>query len=188
MMPPIELRLPSMLNRYTLLAVLLALAAYAVALYLQPDDAPAGVSVAAQPAPELKRAKTAPLKLDTIQAHAPHVKRDLQLPAAVQADAKQHVIASSRTANDERRHTVTTLVDAETGAVTSYDRVEPQPWLAVNTRSEVGVFYGIKSGDPVLRLHAKQDLLQVKALRIGIVGTLDSDADYFVGIGAAARW
>lgn len=188
-MEPVVLPKTSLLfNRFTLAALLLAGLVYGGLWYFHAPAVPAGVTTAAQTAPELKRDAAAPLKLGSIQAHAPRAKRTLQLPAAVQADADQHVIAASRTANDERQHTITTLVDAQTGEVTSYDRVEPLPWVTVNTKSEVGVFYGIKSGSPVLRLQGRQDLLQLKAMHVGVVGTLDSDATFFVGIGASARW
>ena len=92
------------------------------------------------------------------------------------------------TANDERQHTVTTVINTETGVPETFDRVEPLPWVAVNTKTQVGVFYGVKQGTPVARLQAEQEFLQIKALHFGAIGSLDSDATYFAGVGVWARW
>lgn len=177
--------------RLLMLLVLAALIAAGVTAYFRykPFDAPPGVHMDARPAAAVARAETQPLILDfPLRVYAPAVKKKLDLPAAVQQDAARHVVASTLTAADERRHTVTTVLDAETGEFGSYDRAEPLPWIAVNTRSQVGVFYGIKGGAPVLRLQGQQEFLQVKAAHLGAVGTLDSDGAYFVGVGAWARW
>lgn len=176
------------LNRYLVAAVLLGLGIYAAAWYFKPAAIPPGVTLDAKAAPAVSREKTAPVAVGKVQAYAPAAKKKLKLPATVQLDSAKHVVASSLTVNDERRHTVTTVLDTGTGEFSSYDRAEPLPWVSVNTKSQVGVFYGIKGGAPVLRLQAQQEFLQIKAVRLGAVGTLDGDAAYFVGVGAWARW
>lgn len=179
------------MNRYALtaLGVFLAFGATALYFHFKPDPAPPGIHMPATPAPELKREETIPVQVaEPIRVYKPAVKKKLKLPPAVQADAGQHVVASTKTANDERQHTVTTTLNTSTGEFTSYDRAEPLPWLAVNTKSQVGIYYGLKRGEQITRLEGRQELLQIKAVHIGATATLDSDGETFVGIGAWARW
>lgn len=153
------------------------------------NPAPPGIQMPATPAKEVAKEETIPVQVaEPVQVYKPATKAKLKLPKPVIEDAAQHVVSSSKTVNDERQHTITTTLDTSTGAFTSYDRAEPLPWLSVNTKSQVGVFYGIKGGDPVLRLQAQQEFLQIKAVHLGVVGTVDSDSTYFVGAGAWARW
>lgn len=171
------------------LGVSLGLGIAALYLHFKPVPAPVGVTLDAKPAPELKKESTVPVIVAApIQVYRPAVKKKLTLPAHVQADTNTHVVASSKTANDERQHTITTTLDTTTGQFATHDRTDPLPWVSVNTKSEVGVFYGIKDGDQVLRLQARQELLQVKAVHVGVTSTIDSDGSYFVGAGAWARW
>lgn len=176
-----------------LAALLLALSLLsgAVVLYFhfKPAPMPPGIHLPATQAPELKREETIPVQVaEPIQVYKPAVKKKLKLPPVVQANPEQHVVASTRTPNDERQHTVTTTLDTSTGEFTSYDRAEPLPWLAVATKTQVGLFYGLRGREQIIRLQAQQELLQVKAVRIGATATLDSDGETFVGVGAWARW
>lgn len=171
-----------------LLVLVVASAGYAAFWYSRAPDTPPGVTVEARPAPEVAKEATAPLQIEFVKVFGPEVKKKLKLPTPVQIDDTQHVVASTRTPSDERSHTVTTVLDTTTGDFISYDRAEPLPWVSVNTRSQAGVFYGIKSGAPVLRLQVQQEFLQVKAVHLGVVGTVDSDASFFVGAGAWMRW
>lgn len=178
------------MNRYLVLALALFVTIGATALYFRfkPAPMPPGVHMPATPAPELKREETAPLIVDFVKAYKPAAKKKLKLPPAAQADAALHVVASTRTPSDERSHTVTSVLDTRTGEFTTYDRVEPLPWLAVSTKSQVGMYYGLKRGEQVIRLEGRQELLQIKAVRVGATATLDSDGETFVGVGAWARW
>ena len=172
-----------------LLIVLAFVAGAAVYFAFKPDQAPPGVHNTATPAPEVAKVPTERVEIvPPIQVYKPAAKKKLKLPEPVQQDAAQHVIASSKTANDERQHTITTVIDANTGNATTYDRVDPLPWIAVNTKSEVGLYYGYRGGEQVVRLQGKQELLQVKALHLGAIATADSDGETFVGAGLWARW
>lgn len=174
--------------------ILIALAFVgAVWLYFAalPLPAPAGVHLPAAPAPELAGLAPQPLRIELVKVFAPEAKKKLKLPKAVQQDAGKHVVASTRTPADERSHTVTTVLDAATGEFASYDRAEALPWVAVATKSQVGAFYGFKNGEPTLRVQAQQELLQLKALRLGATASVDVNrdgVDSFVGVGAWARW
>lgn len=182
-----------MINRDTVLALVTgAVLAHGIAWYNRPASIPPGVTVEAKPAAEVRNETRVDVAVKPpIKAYAPGVKGKLKLPQSVISDDAKHVIASSKTANDERPHTVTTVVDSGTGEVTTYDRTDPLPWLAVNTKSEVGVFYGLKNGEQALRVEGRQELLQVKALHAGVVGTVDATrqgVDGFIGAGVWARW
>lgn len=171
--------------------LVVALVGYAVLWYSHTPDTPPGVTVEATPAPEVAKEPTTPLQVEFVKVFSPEAKKKLKLPAPVQTDATQHVVASTKTPNDERQHTVTTVLNSGTGEFTTYDRAEPLPWITVNTKSQVGVFYGIKDGDPTLHLQAQQEFLQVKAVHVGATASADiqsSSVDFFVGIGAWARW
>lgn len=176
-------------NTFTAVALGIVVMTVAAVLFFRPSDAPPGIHMEANPAPELKREETIPVQVaEPIQVYKPAVKKKLRLPKAVVEDVKQHVVASSKTSNDERQHTITTTLDTSTGEFTSYDRVDPLPWVAVNTKTELGLFYGLKGGDQIIRLQGQQTLLQVKAIRVGATATLDSDGEAFAGVGAWARW
>lgn len=166
---------------------------YGVSLYLKPADIPAGIVVDATPAPEvMKEDKIEVAVKPPVKVYKPAVKRSLKLPENITTDAAQHVIASSKTANDERQHTITTVINQHTGEVQSFDRAEPLPWVAVNTKSEVGIYYGLKSGEPALRIEGRQELLQVKYVHVGAIASADMTrsmgTDGFIGVGAWARW
>lgn len=178
------------LRDYALVIVAVA-AAGVLGFSLRPQPAPTGIYVEAPPAPPVAKIEREPVKVDAVQAYKPAAKKKLKLPAAVQTDPAQRVVAATRTPDDERAHTVTTVLDTATGEFTSYDRAEPEPWLAVDTKSEVGVFYGYKDGQPAIRVDGRQTLLQVKQLRIGAVATADATPgkiDTFIGVGAWMRW
>lgn len=181
----------STLRTSVLLVLIAALGAWAYS-YFTRAPAPVGVQLSARVAPEVAREKTVPTFVTVpLQLYKPAVKKKLKLPDAVQLDAAKSVVASARTPDDERPHTVTTVLDTSTGKFSSYDRAEPLPWIAVNTKSEVGVFYGFKNGEQAVRVQGQQEFLQIKALHLGAVASADiapGGIDTFVGVGAWARW
>jgi hypothetical protein len=72
-------------------------------------------------------------------------------------------------------------------------RTDPLPWFAMSSRGGVGMYAGIKNGEPAVRLQARQELFSVKALRFEGIATIDQPisgpgTDYFVGLGAEYRW
>jgi hypothetical protein len=151
-------------------------------------DAPRPPQVVANTAPVVAKVGTqeiSPIKVITFK---PEAKAKTRLPRAVQADPKQHVTAATQVEPSERPQLVTTVLDEDTGESTTYVVEEPRPWLGVRNRGEVVLAYGVKQEGTVARLHARQELLQIKALGAGVVGSIDSDGDYFVGIGASYRW
>lgn len=180
------------IEEYAVVAAVLAGLYWAWAWYTDAPEIPAGVTVEATQATEVKREQpTEIIKPPQIKAYKAAVKRGLKLPTAIADDKDQHVIASSKTPNDERPHTITTVINQQTGEVQTFDRTDPLPWFDVKTKSEIGVYYGMKSGEPTVRIEGRQELLQIKAVHVGAIATADmmrGQMDTFVGIGAWARF
>lgn len=116
-----------------------------------------------------------------VQAYRPAVKAKFNLPAEALGNVNEQVLSASTIKADSRPHTVITTLDTATGEVKSYDRPDPLPWLAPGQQGAIGVAYGYKNGLQVGRLYARQDLVQVKALHAGAMGTLDTDGEWFAG-------
>jgi hypothetical protein len=172
-------------------ALVLAGVASGAWLYFKPQPVPPGVHVEARPSKFVEDVDKTPVVIERIVVYKPEAKEELKLPETVKADDKKHVVAATTTPNDERQHTVTTIVDSATGKFTTYDRVEPLPWIGVTTKSEVGAYLGLKDGQPAVRVEGRQEVLQIKSVRIGAIASADvtqSGVDSFVGIGAWARW
>jgi len=142
----------------------------------------------ATPAPALKAIEKTTIAPPTVQVYAPRAKAKLKLPASVQADAAVHVLAASQVRADERPHTLITTLNESTGAVETVDRADPLPWLAPETRGEMGISYGLRDGTPMGRLSLRQNLVQIKSVRLGAVATLDQDGRWYAGVGAFYRW
>jgi len=136
-----------------------------------------------------------PLKTRVVQAYAPALKQTAALPAEVQADPAQVIIATAAVAASDEPHSVITTMNTDTGIATSYLRHEPAPWLSADTRTEIALLAGFKSADfsgsglaPVTRLSIRQNLLAIKTTRLAAVATLDSDGSWFAGAGLHYRF
>lgn len=166
--------------------------AFALWLWLAPKPAPVGAHVEATPAKEVRRIGKESIETAPVQVYKPAAKEKLELPAVVKSSPTAHVVAATTTPNDERQHTVTTVLDSSTGEFTTFTRAEPLPWVAVSTKSEVGAYLGLKNGEPALRVEGRQELLQIKAVRIGARASADltqsGHVDTFIGVGAHVRW
>ena len=175
------------------LLVLAALSVY----YFLPRTAPAvvGETRIAAPAREVVLEPKAAVQVAAgVKAYRPAVKTKLRLPEAVVANAAEHVISTAKVPNDDRPHTVTTTLNVDTGESTSYVRTDPLPWMAKNFSGEFGMYAGYKNGGPAVRLQARQSVLDIKAVRFGVVGSVDQSfqgaatPEFFVGVGAWYRW
>ena len=145
----------------------------------------------ARTAPEVAAVPTVAVPVPAgVQAYPEAVKRKLKLPRAVADDSRQKVIAASKVAPSERPHTITTVIDAETGKVQTFDRTDPLPWVAYSSKGAAGVYYGLKHGEQIVRLQVRQDIVRVKALSLGVMASVDSgtQSGAFVGAGVEYRW
>ena len=144
--------------------------------------------VIATPAPQVATVPTVTIQPAQVRVLAPSAKRKLALPAAVQADAQQHVAAATRVDPGIRPVTVTSVLDADTGEITTYTREEPLPWLATTRRGEIGLAYGLRSGQQTGRLYLHQGLVDLKTLRLNGIAHLDQDGQWFAGVALAYRY
>jgi hypothetical protein len=151
-------------------AILIVFAALAWYFY---DGKASPDAVIATPSKEVKDLPKAsvpikkPLK---VYSGGSKLKDKLGLPADVTQNDAKHVIAST-TVNCDQPHTITTVIDAETGESQTYDQPAPRPWLARNDQSKVGVYAVFKNGTPTLSLQGRRGLFSVKSLDfVGVAG------------------
>lgn len=179
------------MNRYWphLLAAALGIAFAAAYIAFKPVPAPPGIHMPATPAPEVAKVELEPLIIDIpLKVYKPAAKKKLKLPDHIQADAKQHVVASTRTAPDERPHTVTTVLDSGTGEFHTYDRVDQLPWLEVSTRRHFGAYIGAMNGEQAIAVTARQEALRIKGMKveaIAIGAMSQAERLGFVGVGVS---
>ncbi len=126
----------------------------------------------------------------TIEAYTPKIKNKLKLPESVQKDDNISVIATADTPRDDRPYIASALLNRTTGIGEIAFTPQPYPWLALNRRAALGLAYGIKDDSDgfVTRIHGRLDLLQVKRLHAGLLGSVDSDGDWYVGGSVEMRW
>lgn len=158
-----------------------------IVLSLNPPHKPDTVAQPATPALRVSPTLTVPTAPVKVYDHK--VKKKLKLPPTKETE---QVIAATRVQESPRPQTVTTVLDTATGETRSFVKAEPYPWFAVEPRGEVRLMVGAKlEGTRVreaVRLGATYDVIRVKALTVGVSGTLDSDGDAFVGVGVSYRW
>lgn len=164
---------------------------------MRPEPGPVNVAVPAAPAREVAKTPKveAPVAFKSVKAYPKSVKPKLGLPADVQADDNKMVIEASKLPADDRTQTVAVVIDLETGEAETFVRPDPLPWIAFNYTGDAGLYLGLKSGVPTLRLAARQSLLTVKVVHFGVNGTIDQPlwnpqipAAVFVGGGAWGEW
>lgn len=179
------------MSEYLVAVAIVVAGAFGLAWYLKVQGIPPGITVEAKPASEVKHETKVEIPVRKVKVYKPAAKAKLKLPDAAIWDKGQHVIASSKIANDDRPHTITTTINATTGETMTYDRIDPLPWLAVNTKSEIGLYAGIKRGETAMKLEGKQEIMQIKAIHLGAIASVDamrSGTDSFVGVGVWGRW
>ena len=123
---------------------------------------------------------------EKIEVYKGEAKKKLPIPQEKKDDPASHVAAATETPADGHKHTITTVINADTGEVDTYDHKEPLPWLSAEKTSEIRLDYGIKGHpypQPVIRISFRADLIQIKSLHFGINTTLDFDGEYFAGGG-----
>lgn len=176
------------------LILLAAVAAFAW-LYWQKinETPPVGVAVEAKPAPEVAKIDKEVVAVPHVVAYKPEAKKKLNLPQDVQADKAKAVTSATKVKADIRPTIVTTVVDTETGETTSYTTRTKLPWVAIDTRGEAGFVLGYRSGEPTVRFEARQALFDIKAVKVGVVGSYDQPlgggrSDAMIGVGAWYRW
>jgi hypothetical protein len=176
---------------YALAVLALVLAGWITYLYLKTPDYAGKVDIAI-PAKELAGLPKLTVPVKEVQVYAAPAKKKLSLPKAVIDNDKQQVIASSKIKPSDNPHTVTTVLNTDTGASETYVRTDPLPWLAYTSSGGIGAYYGFKNGEQAIRIQARQDFIQVKAIRFSVIGSVDrmssGQTDSFIGVGGEYRW
>jgi hypothetical protein len=153
-----------------------------------------GQTAQASTANEVAGKTTSPVNV-AVQTFNDSVKNRLNLPSDVAANKSKKVVSASKVKASSHPSTVTTLIDSGTGKTETYVRTDPLPWLSVSHQGGAGasILQNFRTGDQVLRLHARQDLVQIKALHLS--GVLSADiarssgqTDPYAGLNIEYRW
>ena len=174
-----------------ILGILLALAAGYIYYLHSSKSAPVGTTVIATQATEVKGKPTEDVVVPKVKVIKVN-KKDLSLPKDVITNDKQRVVASSKISPSYHPKTLTTLIDTDTGAFSSFERTDPLPWFELVKRGEIGVYVGMKNGEQAARLQGRYDFVQVKAVHFGVTGSIDrmqsGKSDAFIGVGGAWKF
>lgn len=139
-------------------------------------------SVLATPAKELAKEETKTLQDKPVVVYREKVKDKLGLPESIKKDATKHVVNSTQVEASDRPTTVTAVYDDQTGVVDLFKRQDRLPWLAFYRRYEIGLSWlplTDKGGSAVMSIDGRIELLQAKALRFGVTGTMSEQAGDF---------
>jgi type IV secretory pathway protease TraF len=147
-MKPVEITLNN--THYTVIAVILLAALAAGWWYTKPAPAPVQQYTVAKTASPVKAIPKVNIKPPQVKAYAQAAKKKLTLPAQIQADKHQHVLAATAVPIDPHPQTIVTTIDDQTGEVQTFTRREPLPWLRAEQTGEVSLLYGEW---PVSRAH-----------------------------------
>lgn len=156
---------------------------------MTPSRPPAGQWVDARPSQVLAAVPKETIQPKALKVYTKPAKAKLKLPDPIQQDDNQYVLASSTLKHDYHPQTATTVINSETGEVTTITRREVYPWFALQQTGEIRLDYGIKNGlEKVGRLTLREDLLQIKGINLGATATVDTDGAAFVGAGVGFKW
>lgn len=126
----------------------------------------------------------------SVRVHKATSKGLIKLPTSVIEDDNQWVTDSSVIPSSEKRQVVTQVIDVSTGETSAYVNELPSPWVALENRGAISLDFGYKRSSltPVGRLNVRQDIVEIKGIHLGITGSVFTDGDYFLGLGASYKW
>ena len=147
-------------------------------------------SLPSLPSKDLAKVDKETLNCIPVIVYKDKAKDKLGLPTAVVAASEQRVLGATQVNPNERPTTVSAVLNTTSGETVFYQRLDPLPWFALETRRELGIAYGFKddAGGAVARIFGKIDLVQIKMIRAGLLGNVDSDGDWYAGAGVSLRW
>lgn len=172
-------KMPSLNQIIALAAVIVA--GLALWTFWPKEKLEVGVSAPLPPAKEVRTVEKVRTEVKVVYVYPAKVKKSLNLPAPVQQDAAKQVIATGKLHAEDRPYTLSAVLDTQTGQSEVYARPDPLPWIGPGRQGAVGVGYGFKNGQPAGWLHARHDLLQVKALHAGAMGMAFTDGEWVAG-------
>ena len=115
-------------------------------------------------------------------------KEKLGLSAGQQDDPNLYVLGSSKLPADTHPQIVTTLLNTQTGDVTTESVNGPLPWLVAEKSQEVRVDYVIKSNWHGPSISYRMDLVRVKAVDFGCGVAWDFDHEGRVSCGGGWKF
>ena len=148
-------------------------------------------SIPSAPSRDLAKVDKEMLNCIPVIVYKDRAKNKLGLPTAVLEAPEQRVLGATQVKPNERPTTVSAVLNTTTGETSFYQRLDPLPWMTFNRRHEVGVSYlpFNKDGiDQLIELDGRIEVIQIKALRAGLTGAIDTDGGYKVGVRAWASF
>lgn len=152
-------------------------------------------SVIATEAPAVRYAPKASVAIKApVKVYRGESKANLKLPPLVMADSHKEVLAASQVSGNLRPQTISTVIDTETGDVKTYVKEDPYPWVAFEPRGSIGIAYGKKyshlghDSATVGRLMLDYEVVRLKALKLGLTATVDSDSTAFAGVSLSYKF
>lgn len=119
----------------------------------------------------------------------PTAKHKMDLPPEIQADPKRHVTTAIVIQPSERPQSVVSLFNEATGTTDMLTQRMAYPWIAIEQRGQLWIGYGLADGGRRAgRIMLREDLLQLSALHLGGMASIDTGGQWFAGIGMAWRW
>jgi len=165
--------------RMMIAAVLVCCGAVAIFIWLKPPT----FAVPATPAPVLDSIPTEQVPApQTVKVYTKLAKKKLNLPVAIVADARQQVVTSTWVEPHRNPHTVTTVMNLDTGEFATFERKEPLPWMAKANETALAIGAVMKDSGATWRLKARRDLFQAKALYGYAEAQLDGDREASAGV------
>jgi hypothetical protein len=163
-------------------ALIVGVCVFSLWSHFKPAPATVGEYIVPKTSPAVLLVPTVTLTPPKVIALAPVAKNKLNLPPEIQNDPNKYVLGTAKLPADTHPSTIVPVFDVSTGKTEINVRRDPLPWLAAESAGYVSVGYGIKSGvGKVFRLGAGYDVLQVKALHMGVDSTMDGDGKGYVG-------
>ena len=158
--------------------------------------APVGEAVAAKSAALIAKDQTEVVQVASgVIAYKAPAKAKLRLPKVVQDNPTAVVTSATTVVSDFRPHTVTTVLDTQTGKTAAFDTQMELPWVATNVRGEAGIGYFRTQDGAVARLSIRQGLISTKAVRLVGEITLDQPlagnparSSAAIGMSALYQW
>lgn len=146
-------------------------------------SAPVNAPMAAHVNPEVVHTPKVEARPAKVMVYAPKAKEQVALPAEVKNDPAVAILESSKISANEHPQTVTTVLDQNTGETKTFVTVDPLPWIAAENKRQLALGYGYTNGAVrVGRLIFADELIQIKALHMGVTTSIDTDGRYFAGL------
>lgn len=112
-----------------------------------------------------------------------------RLPKKVRRDPNLHLTASTRIEEDGHSHVVSAVYAKHDGTVRLFDYQEPLKLFSKpRERYTLEYAYGASDIETTWQGTLKINLLNIKKLKIGVLGNARGDGSHFTGLGLSYSW